>query len=462
MINYFSPETYYKRRKNLLNEIKNGIILFLGNQNASINYKDNHYRFRQDSSFLYFFGIDLPNFAAIMDAESGEEIIFADDFSQEDIIWMGAQPLVKDLTAICKVKQTQCFEDIYKYLQNVTDQNRIIHFLPPYRYHHILFYEKIFKTVFLPSSELIRTVVKLREIKTEEEIKEIEKACNVAYQMHLSVMMAAKPGKTEKELTIQMEKIASEKAYMPSFQIILSQNGHILHNHLHDKTLKKGRLLLVDAGAETDLHYASDFTRVTPVGGVFSSKQKDIYQIVLDANEKATSLIHPGITFYDIHMAACKVVVEGLKNIGIMKNNTDEALASGAHTLFMPHGLGHMMGLDVHDMESLGEDFVGYSATVKRSKQFGTAYLRLGKELKQGFVLTNEPGIYFIPMLIHQWKKQNLFKEFINYDKLEKEYLDFGGIRLEDDILVTDTGCRLLGEKRLPITIGEIETIAKN
>jgi Xaa-Pro aminopeptidase len=305
------------------------------------------------------------------------------------------------------------------------------------------------------SVELIKAVVSLRNIKDKFEIEEIEKAAAIGHLMHVTSMKMAKPGVLEREIAGAIEGIALAHGAMTSFPVILSQNGETLHNHDHSQYLQKGRLMVTDAGAETMMHYASDFTRTIPVGGKFSQKQKEIYQIVLNANNEATKAIAPGVTYQSVHLLAAKVIATGLKEIGLMQGDVDEAVKAGAHAMFFPHGLGHMLGLDVHDMENLGENYVGYDEEVSRIQQFGTAYLRLGRRLQPGFVLTNEPGIYFIPALIDLWKKENKFNEFINYNKVE-EYIGFGGIRLEDNILVTETGCRMIGQ-RIPVTVEEVE-----
>ncbi len=296
----------------------------------------------------------------------------------------------------------------------------------------------------------------MRSIKEACEIAEIEKACDIGYKMHTTAMMMAKVGETERNIAGSLEGIANSLGCSPSFPIILSQNGETLHNHDHSQVLKEGRLLLCDAGAESVSHYASDFTRTIPVGGRFTQRQKDIYNIVLAANNKAIEIAKPGIPYIQVHLESAKVIAAGLKELGLMKGDVNEAVINGAHTLFLPHGLGHMMGLDVHDMEDLGENHVGYDDEITRSDQFGTAYVRLGRKLQEGFVITVEPGIYFIPALLEKWKSEMINSAFINFDKVA-EYIGFGGIRLEDDILITSKGCRLLGSKRIPITVDEVE-----
>ena len=456
----FKKEVYIDRRNLLKKEIGSGVALFLGNVEAVFNYPANQYHFRQDSHFLYFFGIDLPGFAAVIDFDSGKKYIFGNDFDIDDIIWMGPQPKVAELAAEAGITETGTLDDLGAFIGNVLKDDRKVHYLPPYRGETDiqiadLLHGNIADVRKQASPELIKAVVKLKEVKDTYEIAEIEKAVDIAYKMHTTSMKMAKPGVMEQEIAGTIEGISLALGGPISFPIILSMNVQTLHNHYHGNALEKGRMMVTDAGAETQMHYASDITRTVPVGGKFNQRQADIYQIVLDANMNAIEAIRPGIKYRDIHFLAAKTIVDGLKEIGLMKGDTGAAVEAGAHTLFMPHGLGHMMGMDVHDMEGLGEDYVGYDEHTKRSKEFGTAYLRLAKELKPGFVLTVEPGIYFIPELIDQFRAEGRFAEFINYEIVET-YKDFGGVRIEDDVLVTETGYRVLG-KPIPKTIEEVE-----
>lgn len=460
----FKPEVYKQRRDALKSKISKGIALFLGNEESPMNYAANTFHYRQDSTFLYFFGLDMPGLAGVIDFDEGKDYIFGNDVEIEDIIWMGPQPLMQDNALKVGVENVKRFDDLGDFLQKAESQGRQVHFIPQYRAENKILLEsltgiKITDQKEKASIQLIKGVIDLRNFKDAFEIEELEKAAAIGYEMHVTAMKMAHPGMSERQIAGVIEGIALSKGAMTSFPIILSQNGETLHNHDHSQILQAGRLLITDAGAETPMHYASDFTRTIPVGGKFSPKQRDIYQIVLDANNTATAAIKPGVTYQSIHLMAAKVIANGLKEIGLMHGDMDEAVRNGAHAMFFPHGLGHMMGLDVHDMENYGEDFVGYDEETKRIKQFGTAYLRLGRKLQKGFVLTNEPGIYFIPALISQWKNENKFKEFINYSKAE-EYIGFGGIRLEDDILVTENGSKLIG-KRIPITIEEVENTVK-
>lgn len=459
----FNKKVYTDRRNKLRNEIKSGIALILGNVDASFNYPANVYHFRQDSHFSYFFGLENPGFAGVIDFDNDKDYIFGNDFDIDDIIWMGVQPKVRDLAAKSGVNNSAQYTELADFIAAVKNEGRQVHFLPPYRGETVIELSGLLGLANADvkpaaSVDLINAVVKLKEIKSEEEIAEIEKAINIAYEMHTTSMrMAAKPGRIEQEIAGTIEGISLALGGPVSFPIILSQDGQTLHNHHHDKVLEVGRMMVTDAGAETHNNYTSDITRTVPVGGKFNDRQAEIYQIVLDANMAAIEAIKPGIKYREVHFLSARVIIEGLKKAGLMKGDTDAALKAEAHTLFMPHGLGHMMGMDVHDMEGLGENYVGYDENTKRATTFGTAYLRLGKELKTGFVLTVEPGIYFIPDLIDQFRNEGKFMNFVNYDLVET-YKDFGGIRIEDDILVTENGYRVLG-KPIPKTITEVEAV---
>jgi Xaa-Pro aminopeptidase len=461
----FPTNVYVNRRNNLKKLVNKGIGLFLGNVESPMNYLDNTFHFRQDSSFLYFFGIEHPGLAGLVDFESGEEFIFGNDVEIEDIIWMGVQPLLKDKAAKVGVTNTGAYGKLADKVQEAIGQNRPVHFLPPYRGENKIALGDLLaihpgKVNQYRSLELVKAVIKLRSIKDSYEIAEIEKACAIGYEMHVTAMKMAVAGESEQKIAGIVEAIPLKYGGHYSFPVILSQNGQTLHNHDHNGILKEGRLMLTDCGAETQSRYASDFTRTVPVNGNFTQKQKEIYQLVLDANNFATATAKPGITYQEVHLMAARVITQGLKDLGLMKGDVDAAVKAGAHAMFMPHGLGHMMGLDVHDMEDLGQIYVGYDNVTRPIDQFGTAYLRLGRKLEPGFVITNEPGIYFIPDLMDKWKAEKTNTDFINFDKVN-EYRDFGGIRLEDDLLITENGCRLLGE-RIPITIEEIEnTVGK-
>jgi len=458
----FKSEVYIKRREELHKKMKMGLALFPGNNEASMNYPANTYHFRQDSDFLYYFGLDLPGFAGLMDFNSGKDWIFGNDVDLDDIIWMGPQPTVKGLAEKCGVTNTAPFSKLEEVVSNAMSKKIRVHFLPPYRGENKMLLGSLLKEnpcqmLTRASADLIKAVVSMRSIKEKIEIEEIEKAVDIAYEMHVTAMKMCKPGIREQEIFGTIEGIALAKGGGTSFPIILSMNGQTLHNHEHGNILKKGRMMVTDAGAETNLHYASDITRTTPVGGRFSDLQKDIYEIVLKANTGAIKSAAPDKSNRDLHIAACGIIASGLKELGLMKGDTDEAVAAGAHALFMPHGLGHMLGLDVHDMEALGENYIGYSDDVKRSEQFGLAFLRFALPFKPGHVFTVEPGCYFIPELINKWKSEGKFTEFINYGRIEK-YMSIGGIRIEDDVLITEKGSRVLG-KPIPKTVTEIETV---
>jgi Xaa-Pro aminopeptidase len=458
----FKSDIYIKRRKELQKKMKSGLALFIGNVEAPMNYPANTYHFRQDSDFLYFFGIDLPGLAGLMDFDSGKDRIFGNDFDMDDIIWMGPQPTVKELALKCGISNTSPMNKLEETIKDALSKRRKIHFLPPYRGETKMILGSLFKEnpcqmKTLASVELIKEVVSMRSIKEKVEIDEIEKAINIAYDMHVTAMKMCKQGVREQDIFGAIEGIALSKGGGTSFPIILSINGQTLHNHAHGNILKKDRMMVTDAGAETIMHYSSDITRTTPVGGKFNQLQKDIYEIVLKANTEAIKATCPGISNRDLHFKACKIIASGLKELGLMKGDTDEAVTAGAHALFMPHGLGHMMGLDVHDMEALGENYIGYNNEVKRSDQFGLAFLRFALPYKPGHVFTVEPGCYFIPELIENWKSEDKFKEFINYSKIDK-YMSLGGVRIEDDVLITEKGHKILG-KPIPKTVREIETI---
>ncbi|MFN8206885.1 MAG: aminopeptidase P family protein [Bacteroidales bacterium] len=459
----FSKEVYIKRRQELKKQLGKGIVLFLGNREVPFNYPANTYRFRQDSSFSYFFGLDDPDLAALIDIGNDYEILFGNDLEIEDIIWMGPQPSMKERAALVGVNAVKPLNALEEVLGGLSSGSAGIHYFHPYRADLQIVLSDLLKIPVKKlkkqqSEELIRAIINLRSVKEEVEIAEIEKMVDVAREMHTTVMQLAKDGVHEAYLTGIMEGIPVSHGGQIAFPIILSKHGETLHNHVHTNVLHSGDLLISDAGAEGALHYASDITRTTPVGGKFSARQKEIYEIVLQANLKAISMSKPGILYRDVHLAAAQTIASGLIELGLMKGNPEEVVAAGAHALFFPHGLGHMLGLDVHDLENMGENLVGYTNEIKRSEQFGTAYLRLGKQLQKGYVITDEPGIYFIPALIDLWKAEKKHEAYINYAQVEK-YRDFGGIRLEDDLLITDSGCRVLG-KPIPKTVAEVEAIA--
>lgn len=456
----FKKETYISRREQLRKDVGRGIIIIPGNHEAPCNYKDNTYWFRQDSTFLYFFGLQREDLVGVLDCETGKDYIFANDYDIDDIIWTGPLPSVKELAASVGVENSGDLKALAAYCQKAVCGARRVHFLPPYRadiradlaqwlgldYHAVNSYA---------SMELILACVKQRSIKSAEEIEEIEKAIATAYNMHVGAMKLAMPGRYEYELAGFMEGEAWKGNGPVSFPVIMTVHGETLHNHGHNNRLEVGRMLVMDAGCETAMNYCSDITRSVPVGGKFDERQKAIYEIVLAANLEAARVTRPGITYKEVHTAASRVLAEGYKGLGILKGSVDDIVANGAHSLLMPHGLGHMMGLDVHDMENYGQINVGYDDETRPSEQFGLGSLRCGRRLQPGFVITDEPGCYFIPALIDKWHAEGTNKDFVNFDELEK-WKDFGGIRIEDDVLVTDTGARVLG-KPIPKTVKEIE-----
>jgi len=459
----FAADVYIERRGRLKEQIQSGLILFLGNEESPMNYPDNQYPFRQDSSFLYFFGLNCPSLGAIIDMDRDKEAIFGDDLTVDDIIWTGPQPALSERCQEVGVRETAWLDKLQSTLEQAVQQGRDIHFLPQYRARNTLKIAELLDISPLRVQEhvsetLIRAIVAQRSIKSEQEISEIESALDISYEMQTAAMKMSKPGIYERQIAGAMEGIVLSLGGRLSFPTIFSIHGETLHNHSHGNLMKAGDIAVNDSGAETGLGYASDITRTIPVSGKFTQRQKDIYTIVLDAQEQAIGAVKPGVEFRNVHRLACTVLASGLKDLGLMRGDIDEAVNAGAHTLFFQCGLGHMLGLDVHDMEGLGEDYVGYTDTIRRNPGFGWRSLRLGRELEAGFVITVEPGIYFIPELIKRWKAENKNSKYINYDMVKK-YEDFGGVRIEDDVLVTENGCRVLG-KEIPKTIDEVEDMS--
>jgi len=457
----FVTETYIKRRQKLKKDVGSGLLLIPGNEEAPMNYPSNTYTYRQDSSFLYYFGLDRDGLFGIIDIDNDKEIIFGYDFTIDDIVWMGPQPKIVDSAKAVGIDETYPLEELEKYIAKAKSSGQTIHFLPQYRFQNKIRLEKLlgiksYEVDSHRSESFTRAVINQRSVKSDEEIKEIEYALDISYDMYTTAMKLASDGMKERDIYGMMNGIANSLGRGVSFPVICSIHGETLHNHYYENTMEDGQLLLIDSGAESLLHYASDITRTFPVNGKFSDKQKDIYNIVLKSQLTAIDATKPGIRFREVHLKTAEVIAEGLKEVGLMKGDPMEAVEQGAHALFFPHGLGHAMGLDVHDLEGLGENLVGYDEKTKRSDQFGLAYLRFAKDLVPGYVLTVEPGIYFIPELIDMWKAENKLSDFINYDKVE-EYKSFGGIRIEDDIVVTDSGCRVLGKNPIPKEVSEVE-----
>ena len=455
----FKKETYITRRALLKKSIGSGLLLFLGNDECGMNYADNGYHFRQDSTFLYFFGLPYAGLSAIIDIDNDKEIIFGDELTIDMIVWTGIQPTLHEKSERVGIREVRPYNEIEGYLKNAQAKGQTIHYLPTYRAEHQI---KLFQWLgILPGSEqpsvpFIMGVVNQRIYKSDEEIAEIEKACLVTADMHLAAMHTVRPGIRECDVAAAVAQVAIANNFELSFPTIATINGQTLHNHDHSNLIKSGDMLLLDAGAETEMGYAGDMSSTIPADATFTPLQKDIYDIQVAAHEAAVAALRPGIRFETVYDQACAVIMDNLKQLGFTKGDPMEAVKAGAHAMFMPCGLGHMMGLDVHDMENLGEVYVGYNGQPK-STQFGRKSLRLGRELEPGFVLTIEPGVYFIPELMDLWKSQNKFTEFINYDKLF-QYCDFGGIRNEEDYLITADGARRLG-KKIPLTTEEVEAI---
>jgi len=458
----FSADTYSQRRKILKEKLGSGLVLLLGNEDSPMNYKANIYHFRQDSSFLYYFGLDMPHLAGVIDVDENKEIIFGDELTMDDIVWTGPLPSIVEQAAAVGVEETMPYNKIRNILQAAQAQRKTIHFLPPYRAENQVklssYIDLDYAAVAQHASvSLVKAVIAQRAVKSDDEIAEMEKAVNTTRAMHMTVMSGARAGMKEQDLVGVATNIAIANGGNLSYPVIMTIDGQTLHNHHHHNTLQSGLLVLGDFGAETAMRYAGDITRTFPVDNTFTSRQKDIYNIVLKAEEDCIASLRPGITYQQTHLKAASIITNGLKALGLMKGSTEDAVQAGAHALFFPHGLGHMIGLDVHDMEDLGEDLVGYNETTKRIDQFGTKYLRLGRTLEEGFVLTVEPGIYFIPELIDQWKAEGKHSDFLNFDKIS-EYKNFSGIRIEDNVLITGDGYRVLGD-RIPKTVEEVEAL---
>lgn len=464
----FSKEVYARRRQTLVAKMadsaaegKRGIALFIGNTEAPAQYKDNCYKFRQDSTWLYFFGIDQPLYAAIIDLDNGNETIFANDVEIGDIIWMGPQPSVASVAASVGVEKSAPYTDLNAAVAKVLAEGRPVHFVKPSRYYNTM---KIASLLGCGTDEvagrfslaLTKAIISMRLVKEDCEIEAIDDACDLGYEMHTVARNSIVPGIIEQEIVGKMDGVTLSKGWGVSFPTILTQHGETLHNHLHDKIIEPGKLMVIDAGAESNVHYASDFTRTYPTSGKFTAKQREIYQIVCDCNEFAFSMTRPGISYREVHLKTMHLMLEELRALDIVRGDVQDMVEAGIAGLFMPHGLGHNMGLDVHDMEDYGENYVGYDDDQSRSPQLGLGSLRMARKLVPGNVITDEPGIYFIPALIEKWKSEKTDQGFVNYSKLES-YYDFGGIRLEDDVLVTADGARRLGKERLPISPDDVE-----
>ncbi|MBI4915073.1 MAG: aminopeptidase P family protein [Acidobacteria bacterium] len=457
----FPVETYVERRARLRAQLSSGVLLFLGNDESPMNYAANTFHFRQDSTFLYYFGIDQPGYAAIIDVDEGRTTVFADDLTLDDIVWTGVLPTVAELAARGGVTDTRTAAALDARVQDAVARGRRVHVLPPYRPENKL---KLFRLLGAhperqheaASLELVRAVVEMRAVKGPDEVAEIERAVDTTIAMHLAAVRMVRPGMVEAEVAARVTEIALAAGGQLSFPVIATIHGETLHNHDHSHTLGSGDLFLLDAGAETAMHYAGDLTSTFPVDATFTPRQREVYEVVLAAHLAAVGACRPGVRFRDVHRVSCRTLAAGLKDLGLMKGDLDDAVEQGAHAMFFQCGTGHMLGLDVHDMEDLGEVWVGYQGEPK-STQFGLKSLRLARELRPGFVFTVEPGLYFIPELARRWKAEGKFTDFIDYGTLES-YLGFGGVRIEENVLITEQGCRILGAWR-PRTIAEVETV---
>jgi len=458
-----TAETFIERREHLGKQVENGLILLLGNDESPMNFADNVYPFRQDGTFLYYAGINSPGMAALLDIEEGVWELFGHDPTVEEIVWTGPQRSLFERGALVGFEDCRPITELGDHLSAALQMGRAVHYLPSYRAATTF---KLAELLEIPerdvdkiaSRELIKAVIAQRSIKTNDEIEEIESALALSWEMHTMAMRLARPGMKEQEVVGAVEGLLGTKGAALAFPMIFSVRGEVLHNHGHGNIMAEGDLALFDAGAMSKTGYASDITRTFTVGEPFSSRQRDIYEIVLAAQMAAIEGIAPSVRFEDLHILAAKTIAAGLKEVGLMKGDADSAVEAGAHALFFPHGLGHMMGLDVHDMESLGEDLVGYDESDERSTQFGRSFLRLAKKLEPGHVVTVEPGCYFIPQLIAQWKQEGKHTDFIDYETVE-DWIGFGGVRIEDDVLVSAEGHKVLG-KPIPKTVEEVEQLA--
>lgn len=462
----FSKSTYVERRNELKKLVGSGLIVLFGNNDSPANYPSNTYKFRQDSSFLYYFGLHRNGLVGVIDVDNDREYLAGDEIDIEDIVWYGSVTSVAEMAEMTGVARTAAMRELPAIVESAKAQGEEVHFLPPYRFDNQIQIMDLLgihpsQQKAAASLKLIAAVVKMRTTKTEEEIAELERAAEIGYEMHTTAMRLCRPGVTEQYIGGMVDGIANAYGCMVSFQTIATQHGEVMHGNPSTAKLEAGRLMLVDAGAETNENYCSDNTRTTPVSGVFTQKQKDIYNIVVECHDHVLEVAKPGVKWWDVHFAVCRIITERLQQLGLMKGDVEESLKAGAHAMFLPHGLGHSMGMDVHDMEGLGQVYVGFDNEVRPSTQFGTNALRFGRRLQKGFVVTDEPGIYFIPALIDDWKKNGTNAQFLNFDKID-EYRDFGGIRIEDDVLITDEGCRFIGSKRIPYHVEDVEEFMRS
>lgn len=443
-----------------MDALDKGLVWIPGNGLSPMNYEDNTYHFRQDSSFLYYAGIDLPDLSLLIDLEEGRTYLCGDDRSSTMVIWMGPQPLISEYAERVDIGHTLSAAQLKAKITNAVSQNRTVHYLPPYRGHKIIqmaewLERDVHAVIDGASRPLIDAVIQQRSMKEDVEIEQMEIALGYTKEMHLEVLYETKPGISESVLVGHVMMIAHKYDVELAYPAIITKNGQTLHNHLHHNILKNGQLVLGDFGAESPMHYAADITRTWPVSGTFTPQQRDIYELVLSTEMAAIDALKPGVPYRDVHLLSAKLIATGLTDLGIMKGDPDSAVEAGAHALFFPHGVGHMVGMDVHDMEDFDENIFGYDDEIKRSTQFGLSALRFGVSPKPGMVLTVEPGIYFIPELIKLWAGEQKHRDFINYDKLDS-YNDFGGVRIEDNCLLTESGNRVLGPG-IPKKVADVE-----
>ncbi len=459
----FSAKTYTARRQTLRTKIGSGLILIPGNGFTPNNYPNNAYYFRQDSTFRYYFGLNTPSLVGVIDADSGEEALYGDDFTMEDIIWTGPQPTLRDQAQLVGVAETHPTADLAARLARAIAQGRRVHYLPPYRGETKLLLSELLGIAprmlhDYKSVDLMMAVAEMREKKSAEEIEALERAFPIGYAMHTTAMRMCRPGVVEREIAGAIEGVAKSLGQGVSFPSIVSQHGETLHNLCADGVLEEGRLLLCDAGGESLEGYCSDHTRTYPVSGKFTQKQKDIYNIVLAAHDRVAEIVKPHMMYTEVHNTAYAVLAEGLIGLGLLHGSVSDVLESGAMTMLMPHGLGHGMGMDVHDCEAMGERSFDFSAIAERAAQSGTCIYRAAWRIEPGTVMTDEPGLYFIPALIDKCRAEGKYKGIVDYEALDS-YRDFGGIRIEDDLLVTETGNRILGDRRIPVTVDELEAV---
>jgi len=453
------PDIYRARRNEIRQVAAGGVILWLGHVLQPRNYAANTFPFRQNSHFLYYTGLAEPDLALLSYPDADSDILFSRPESMDDVVWNGPGKTRLDMAREAGVETVEDIDRLGAYLAKAQSQGLKVHYLPPYQATTLFRLAELL--VIHPSevtagfsNSLAEGVARQRSIKSDVEVAEIEDALVVTDRMHRAAMRAARPGMRECEISGLIQGIALSAGRQPAFHPIVTIHGEVLHNHFDGNVLCEGQLVLNDSGAESPRFYAGDITRTFPVSGRFTAAQAEVYTAVLQAQLAAIAMIRRGVTYNEIHTRASEVMAEGLRSMGLMKGNPADAVAAGAHALFFPHGLGHMLGLDVHDMEDLG-DVVGYPKDQARSKQFGRNFLRLAKCLEVGFTLTVEPGIYFIPALMDRWEQERQHGDFVCYDKL-KEFRGFGGIRIEDNVVVAPDGCRVLGPP-IPKTVAEVE-----